>query len=319
MKLSIIVPQYKESVEMLRLMLGTIENQKEVDFKQLEVLIVNDCSDSPPPKDIGKDCSFDVRVMRTDKNGGPGIARQYGTERAKGKYILYLDGDDCLISCISLRYIMGYKGNADIIKGKFFNESNNKVADGWTWVHGKFYRKQFLLDNNLQFPRELRVNEDAYFNMLAGAYAKKIEEIDEIITFWAKNPNSITRTDASEFVVSSFGEFLKGKLLGFRELKKHNCIEALKGNLIDLFVYVYYYLQTREFYRGNDEVKAKQIEYEKQLAGIIKEFWEYFWKFTEDDFNSTLSYVYGTFKDYVDYRPRETFDNFRERIYSYDI
>ena len=314
MKLSIIIPQYKESEKMLRQTLNTIENQRGIDFKELEVLIVNDCSDYPPSVDIGADYSFKVKVLRTKKNGGAGLARQYGTARAKGKYILYLDADDCLISCISLRYIMGYDGGADIIKGKFFNESNNVVSDGWTWVHGKFYRKEFLKESGLRFPR-LRVNEDAYFNMLAGAYANEIKEIDEIITFWAKNPNSITRTDASSFVVSCFDDFLKGKLMGFRELKKHGKIDALKLNLLDLFVYVYYYFQAREFYRGNAETKAKQRQYEKMLGRIIKEFWQEFRTFTERDFDLKLSVVYKQFANYVDYRPRETFDSFRERVF----
>ena len=304
---------------MLRQTLNTIENQRQIDFKELEVIIVNDCSDYPPSKDIGKDYSFKVRVMRTKTNGGPGLARQYGTERAKGEYILYLDADDCLISCIALRYIMNYKGDADIIKGKFFNESNNKVSDGWTWVHGKFYRRKFLEESGLKFPKELRVNEDAYFNMLAGAYAKEIKEIDEIITFWAKNPNSITREDTSKFVVSCFDDFLKGKLLGLRELKKHGYEQELKANLIDLFVYVYYYFQAREFYRGNLFIKTKQRLYERQLAEIIKEFWQEFKTFTEADFDIKLSAVYKQFANYVDYRPRETFDNFRARIYTYEV
>lgn len=319
MKLSIVIPQYKESDKMLRKALGTIENQKGIDLSEIEVLIVNDCSDVLPSKDLEKEFSFRVRVLRTRKNGGPGLARQYGTERAKGEYVLYLDADDCLISCIALRYIMAYKGNADIIKGKFFNENTNVVSDGWTWVHGKFYKRQFLIDSGLRFPKELRVNEDAYFNMLAGAYAKEIKEIDEIITFWAKNPNSITRTDTSKFVVSCFKDFLDGKILGLRELKKNGYEQAVKGNLLDLFVYVYYYFQTREFYRGNAEVKEQQRKYEIQLAQIIKEFWGEFRTFTEADFDFKLSDVYKQFSNYVDYRPRETFDTFRARVFAYEI
>ena len=316
MRLSVIIPQYKESEKMLRQALNTIEFQKGVDFKELEVLIVNDCSDYPPPADIGNNYPFTIKVMKTKKNGGPGLARQYGTERAKGDYILYLDADDCLASCLALRYIMNYKGNADIIRAKFFNENTNNASNGWTWVHGKFYRREFLSEKDLKFPKELRVNEDAYFNMLAGAYADKVEDIEELVTFWAKNPSSLTRTDSSKFAVESFGDFLKGKELGFKELKAHGKIDALKGNLLDLFVYSYYYFQEREFYRGNAEVKKKQAGYDRTIAKIVKEFWEEFRTFTEADFDGALGEVYKRFANYVDYRPRETFDEYRERIYS---
>lgn len=315
MRLSIVIPQYKESEKMLKQLLNTIDVQRGIDFKELEILIVNDCSDYPPPADIGKDYPFKVKVMKTKKNGGPGLARQYGTERAKGDYILYLDADDCLISCIALRRIMNYKGNADIVRGKFFNESLNSVSNCWTWVHGKFYRREFLEHTGLRFPKELRVNEDAYFNMLAGAYAENTEDIDEIITFWAKNPNSLTRTDSSKFAVESFGDFLKGKWLGFRELKAHGKIDALKGNLIDLFVYAYYTFQEREFYRGDERIKNIQAGYERTIARIIKEFWEEFKTFTEYDFDYKLGEIYEQFSKYVDYRPRETFNEYRERIY----
>ena len=315
MRLSIIIPQYKEDLGTIQKLLNSIENQKQVDFKQLEVIIVNDHSDFMPSADIGKDYEFKVKVYQTKKNEGPGLARQLGISKAKGKYLFFLDADDCLISCIALRYIMNYEGDADIVKGKFFNESANKVDDGWTWVHGKFYRKAFLEENQLSFPKELRVNEDAYFNMLAGSYANTIEEIDEIITFWAKNPNSITRENSSDFTVKCFGDYLKGKLLGFRKLKEDGYCDSLKANLLDLFVYSYYYFQTREFFRGNEEVKKKQEAYETMIARIIKEFWNEFRTFSESDFDCSLSFVYSSFSKYVDYRPRETFDNFRTRIY----
>lgn len=319
MKLSIIIPQYKESEKMLRQLLNTIENQRGIDFGDLEVLIINDCSDSPPPSDIGKDYSFAVKVLRTKENGGAGMARQYGTDRASGEYLLYLDADDCLMSCIALKYIMAYGGGADVVRCKFFSENTNTVSDNWTWVHGKFYRREFLKESGLRFPKGLRINEDAYFNMLAGAYAKKVEQVNEIVTFWAKNPSSTTRENVEEFVVSNIEWFLLSKLLGFRELKKNNYIESLKANLIDFFVYLYYYIQEREFYRGNSEVKAKQIEYEKQIARIIKEFWAEFQTFTENDFDCVLADVYKHFAHYVDYRPRETFDVYRERIFNYEV
>lgn len=314
MRLSIIVPHYKEDETTLRRLLNSIDNQRQIDFKQLEVIIVNDHSDVPLPEHIGKGYKFPVRLYRLRKNGGPGVARQYGVDKAKGEYILFIDADDCLISCISLRWIFAYKGAADIIRGRFFNENANKVDNGWTWVHGKFYRREFLINSGLRFPAELRVNEDSFFNMLAGAYATETVDIDEIVTFWSKNMKSLTRTDSSAFTVNCFGDFYKGKILGFRELSKNGYTEELRANLIDLFVYSYYYFQVREFYRGGTHERRKLAEYEKTLASIVAEFWGEFRTFTETDFDIKLSEVYKQFDNYVDYRPRETFDSFRERI-----
>ena len=46
-KLSIIIPQYKESEETLRKLLNTIANQRQVNFNELEVIIVNDWMTGP--------------------------------------------------------------------------------------------------------------------------------------------------------------------------------------------------------------------------------------------------------------------------------
>jgi len=319
MKLSIIIPQYKEDEKTIRQLLNSIALQKQIDFKELEVIIVNDHSDYPPPESIIKDYEFKIRIYRLRKNSGVGIARQYGTEKAKGEYLFYLDADDVLISCIALRTIMNYKGDADIIRARFFNENANKTDNGWTWVHSKFYKRKFLKAKGLKFPKELRVNEDAYFNMLAGGLADKIEDSDELVTFWAKNTKSTTRENASRFVVQGFDDFLKGKQLGFRVIKEKGKTELLMANLIDLFVYCYYYFQEIEFYNGNEEVKAKQRKYEKMLAEIIKEFWEEFRTFTETDFDIKLSEVYMSFKDYVNYRLHETFDEYRQRIFEIEV
>lgn len=42
MKLSIIIPHYKESLNQLRALLSSIDIQLDVDFKSIEVIVVND-------------------------------------------------------------------------------------------------------------------------------------------------------------------------------------------------------------------------------------------------------------------------------------
>ena len=313
MKLSIIIPQYKESEQVLSSALWSIANQKEIDLNDLEVIIVNDASDVVPSKEFLKKFPYKITLLRAEVNGGAGMARQLGTDKAKGKYILYLDADDCLISCIALRYIMNYKGKADIIKGKFFNEGLNKVDDGWTWFHGKFYKRDFLRQKNLRFPKDIRVNEDACFNAVARVLGKT-EEIDEIITFWAKNPNSTTRSD-NKFVVHCYDDFLKGKEWAFKRMLAENEIEELRWALADLFVYSYYYFMQIEY---QDEAEAKERQ-EKIIAKIVKLFWKYFHTINERDWDMELQNVAEHFKGYVNYRVRETFDDFRARIYDYDI
>ena len=318
MRLSIVIPQYKEDDKMLRKLLNSVELQRQVDFNEIEVIFVNDCNiEYLPKEDIKSGYSFNIKVLMTEKNGGPGLARQYGLENASGDYILFLDADDYLISCLALRTIFNYKGNADILRGKFFNESGNVVDNGWTWVHGKFYKREYLLNCGIKFPPELRVNEDSYYNMLVTALTNKIEDCDEIITIWNKNMASITRTNASEFFVNSFGDFIKGKMLGFKVLKEKGLTEHLKVNLTHFLVYTYYYFQVIEF--QNEKVQDLRNEYEKNIAKVLQMCYNTYRLITEDDINKMLCSEFKLFSTYKNYRLHETFDDYRERLHYKEI
>ena len=318
MRLSIVIPQYKEDDKMLRNLLNSVELQRQVDFNEIEVIFVNDCNvEYLPKEDIKSGYSFKIDILMTEKNGGPGLARQYGLERASGDYILFLDADDYLISCLALRTIFNYKGDADIIRCNFFNESGNKVDNGWTWVHSKFYKREYLLNCGIKFPSELRVNEDSYYNMLVTALTTKIEDIGELITIWNKNPKSITRTNASDFVVSCFGDFIKGKMLGFKVMQEKGLMEHLKANLVHFLVYTYYYFQVVEFTEPkNYEIRAK---YEKEIAKVLKMCYNVYMTISEDEINQVLNSEFRVFEHYAKYRLHETFDEYRQRLHEEDI
>ena len=55
--------------------------------KELEVLLVDDCSTDGSPELVERRYAGDerVRVIRQQKNGGPGVARNTGIEQARGR------------------------------------------------------------------------------------------------------------------------------------------------------------------------------------------------------------------------------------------
>lgn len=314
-KLSIIIPQYKEDCKCV---LDSIALQRGIKFEDLEVIIVNDCSKWQVDKSIAKNYGFEIRFMRTPQNAGAGVARQYGLDRAKGKYVLFIDADDMLCSAISIRGIMNYKGNANLIVARFFNESANKNDNGLTWVHGKFFKRSYLKAKNIRFADDIRVNEDSCFCLLARQLAgKSIEEWEDVVTFWAVNPNSITRENRSKFVVTSYGDFLKGKLWVLRRLKQEGMDFEIKYTLMNTFCYTYYYLQQKEYRDAkNREYKKK---YEIQLMQIVKEFWKWFAQIGEEDFNRHLLETIKGFLEYEQYKLCETFDKWKTRLYNIEI
>ncbi len=92
MKFSIIVPVYNVE-KYLEKCLESILNQT---FKDFEAIIVNDGSTDNSQEIIDKYVNKDKKIFKSFKkeNGGLSDARNFGIERARGEYIVFLDSDD---------------------------------------------------------------------------------------------------------------------------------------------------------------------------------------------------------------------------------
>lgn len=74
----------------------TIRSVQAQTFKDWEMLITDDCSTDGTVGIIEAIAATDprVRVARQSKNGGPALARQASLNRANGRFVAFLDGDD---------------------------------------------------------------------------------------------------------------------------------------------------------------------------------------------------------------------------------
>ena len=89
MKYSIIVPVYNRPDEVEEL-LQSLTEQEQKDF---EVVIVEDGSQKPCKDVCDKFADILDLHYYVKENGGPGQARNYGAERAKGEWLIILDSD----------------------------------------------------------------------------------------------------------------------------------------------------------------------------------------------------------------------------------
>ena len=89
--LSIIVPVYNGE----KYIGETIRYIQASEYTNLEIIVVNDGSTDNSRKIVKELQDKDIRIIIFDKeNGGVVSARNYGAERAKGKYICFVDQDD---------------------------------------------------------------------------------------------------------------------------------------------------------------------------------------------------------------------------------
>lgn len=91
--ISVIIPIYKVE-EYLPACLDSVLVQT---YQNLEIILVDDGSPDNCPALCDEYAKRDSRVMVYHKtNGGLSDARNYGTARASGSYIAYIDSDDCV-------------------------------------------------------------------------------------------------------------------------------------------------------------------------------------------------------------------------------
>jgi teichuronic acid biosynthesis glycosyltransferase TuaG len=89
---SIITPAFR--VE--KIILETIQSVIAQTYEQWELLIADDCSPDDTAAIIEKASQQDVRIrlLKSEKNGGPSAARNLALSAAKGRWIAFLDSDD---------------------------------------------------------------------------------------------------------------------------------------------------------------------------------------------------------------------------------
>ena len=114
-KISIISTNYKKGNFILRL-IKSIQNQN---FTEIEIIIIDDCSEDSTVKIIKNLQKEDGRILliKHKKNKGTLISRNEGILFSKGKYLIIPDGDDILSKdIINQCFLIAEQKNYDFIR-----------------------------------------------------------------------------------------------------------------------------------------------------------------------------------------------------------
>lgn len=249
MKTSIIIPAYNARNTIYKT-LDSIKIQKNI--SSFEVVIVRDTGEVYD--DIVNEYKkfYNIRTIDMPENGGPGLARQYGIDNTDSEYIVFIDADDYFYDENSLFNLMDGIKNADLGVGNFRYERDNEVTikqKNFVWLHGKIYRRQFLLDNNIRF-NDTRANEDNGFNRLILFHEPNIVFIDKLVYVYSENFNSITRKDNRHYKFTGLEWYAYNMNWAIKEAEKRNLdmklvFETSLGVLVAMY---FYYLDLYELY-----------------------------------------------------------------------
>ncbi len=93
---SIVVPVYNAA----RFMDDTIQTVLNQTYQNWELLLIDDCSSDDSVQIIKKYQKIDERIklFKLSENSGAAIARNTGIDKAKGRYLAFLDADDLWVN-----------------------------------------------------------------------------------------------------------------------------------------------------------------------------------------------------------------------------
>ncbi len=207
--ISIIVPIYNAEKYLNKCIDSLIDQTK----KELEFILVNDGSTDTSEEIIKTYKDKRIKYFK-NKNQGIGKTRNFGIEKATGKYIMFLDSDDYLDNhaCEEL-FNKAEKEKLDLVINNFYRveedtekveeikipefenttlkENKNLLLDINLAPWNKLYKTSLLKKNKIKFVEDLKY-EDAPFVIEAMDKAKKIGCISKPLNYYVIHKNSET-------------------------------------------------------------------------------------------------------------------------------
>lgn len=161
-------------------------------FKNYEIIIVDDCSTDKTVQRAEKILDEKCKILKTKRNSGTAaMARNIAIKKAKGEYIIFLDGDDALYDNEVLEridslienneYDIIYLGYVSINKRqnnlRLSNKENSTriarlICDESFSVSSKCWNTEFLRKNDMTF-KEGIYYEDELFSIKGNILSQK--------------------------------------------------------------------------------------------------------------------------------------------------
>lgn len=260
MKLQILVPQYKETEQVISGLLNSIQMQQGIDLNEVGVIIVNDGSNVKLDQSFLESYNFSIAYHNAEHNG-VSATRNKLLDLATSDYIMYCDADD-IFSCsygIWMIFREMQIGEFDCLVSKFVEETFTKDTQEITYiyhdndavfVHGKVYRRQYLIENNIRWNEDLTIHEDSFFNIIAQTVSKdrsKVKYIDNPFYLWRWNSNSVCRNRIQDYMIVTYNNLIDSNDALIDELRRRGFNDQADSYVCSRILETYYTLNKAEW------------------------------------------------------------------------
>lgn len=201
MLLSIIIPEYKQNRNYLFNCIDSINNQLNVDFEEIEVLIIEDGGDEIDFNRFSFPNIKNIHWIASRNHLGCGEVRNYGLNNAIGEWIWFVDSDDYLPFDTSLEYVIDSIKNTksdlpyfamyhNLPNGNF--ELKNVL---YTGVYTKLFKKEIIDRYSIRFVKSNAYEDWCFFECYMALVNYNIEECFKVPVYvYRYNSNSVTQS-----------------------------------------------------------------------------------------------------------------------------
>ncbi|MBO5142222.1 MAG: glycosyltransferase family 2 protein [Clostridia bacterium] len=217
-KVSVIVPIYNTRIDYLKECLESLQSQS---YPNIEILLVDDGSDKENHELYEKLVDkYKIAQLFYQNNLGVSAARNFGIEKATGKWVIFVDSDDWIEENMINTLCKNAKG-VEVVISKFFvdnipNEAgcknevileenkqeliNSLFGDRisqYAYTESacaKLYLKSFLEKEEIRFETEIPIGEDLLFNFDVYNKADKIKYIPIHTYHYRTNQQSVMKS-----------------------------------------------------------------------------------------------------------------------------
>ena len=313
--ISIIVPVY--NVE--KYIASCLISLQKQSYNNFEVICVDDCSTDKSwsiLEDFSKKDNR-IKIFKNETNEGPGYCRNKGLTHAIGEYIIYLDSDDYLsFNALELLYYNSKINNSDIVIYKLarfsdldfnfntpafdfsecfdINTDFNKFTFNYKEIKKhvlnssfspclKFYKRTFLIDNNIFFPTSIKIGEDVPVHVKVLLCASEISFVPEFLyNYRLSNLSSSTHNQGyfkDVFIMCELVENILREHDSFDEFKKEFYlfkIQQILQYLNKTSSSEYFSMAKNEFEKINDILLKENESLKNFLRESLANQWNYY-------------------------------------------
>jgi glycosyltransferase involved in cell wall biosynthesis len=236
---SVIIP-VKDGAETIERGLDSLLSS--ADFINEVIICIDHCTDNTEELAAQYSDRLPIKFVYNKGNPGPGNSRQLGLDNARSEWVTFMDADDefyprafwNIYKVITTKLlpddVIIISGFESVFKGFSRYEYQNSL----TWVHGKFFQRSFLVENNIHFPKDLYTSEDSSFMEYCRLYTILRDKNFFMYNYksyrWNYREGSMTREE--DFLRKRSADFLEAYCGPFVEVVDNNEISDEKLDIL---------------------------------------------------------------------------------------